>query len=128
MLCSAASGATRTRTSFSARRPAEPGPPGEATFYIRYAGNLDAITSALRRATLEVDAKVPIVAVRTMEAQLDSAKWPVRAIITLAVDLRRRLAADCRHRSVRGGRVRRAAPDARLRRPHGPGRLVVATS
>jgi putative ABC transport system permease protein len=61
----------------------EPGPPGEATFYIRYLGNLDAITPALRRATLDVDAKVPIGAVRTMETQLDSAKWPVVAIATL---------------------------------------------
>jgi predicted permease len=63
--------------------PAEPGPPGEETFYVRYDGNLEAITSALRRATLDVDAKVPIVSVRTMAAQLDSAKWPVRAIVTL---------------------------------------------
>jgi predicted permease len=61
----------------------EPGPPGEATFYVRYGGNLDAITSTLRRATLDVDTRVPIVSVRTMETQRDSAKWPVRAIVTL---------------------------------------------
>jgi predicted lysophospholipase L1 biosynthesis ABC-type transport system permease subunit len=61
----------------------EPGPPGEATFYVRYDGNLEIITSALRHATLDVDANVPIVSVRTMAAQLDSAKWPVRAIVTL---------------------------------------------
>jgi putative ABC transport system permease protein len=53
------------------------------TFYIRYLGNLDAITPALRRGTLDVDAKVPIGAIRTMETQLDSAKWPVLAITTL---------------------------------------------
>ena len=59
---------------------AEPGPPGEATFYLRYSGSLDAVTAAVRRAALDVDTKAPIVAVRTMEAQLDSAKWPIRAI------------------------------------------------
>ena len=64
---------------------AEPGPPGEATFYLRYSGSLDALTVAVRRAALQVDTNAPIVAIRTMEAQLDSAKWPVRAITSLLV-------------------------------------------
>ena len=61
----------------------DPGVPGETTFYIRYPGSLDAVVSAVSRAVRDVDANVPLVSVRTMDTQLDSAKWPVRAIITL---------------------------------------------
>jgi putative ABC transport system permease protein len=61
----------------------EPGAPGETTFYLKYAGSLDAVAPALSRAVREVDAKVPVVAVRTMEKQLESDRWPVLAIITL---------------------------------------------
>lgn len=63
----------------------EPGTPGETTFYIRYGGGLDAVASAIGRAVREVDPRVPIVSVRTMERELESAKWPVRAITTLLV-------------------------------------------
>jgi predicted permease len=61
----------------------EPGTPGETTFYIRYAGSLNAVASAIGRAVGEVDANVPIVSIRTMETELESAKWPVRAITML---------------------------------------------
>jgi putative ABC transport system permease protein len=61
----------------------EPGTPGETTFYIRYAGSLDAVASAIAHAVREVDANVPIVSIRTMETELESAKWPVRAITML---------------------------------------------
>jgi macrolide transport system ATP-binding/permease protein len=61
----------------------KPPSPGEATFYIRYAGDLDALARAIPRAIRQVDARVPIVYVRTMEAQLDSITWPVRALTML---------------------------------------------
>ncbi len=61
----------------------EPGIPGAATFYLRYTASLDAVASALSRAVSEADARVPVVAIRTMEKQLESERWPVLAIITL---------------------------------------------
>jgi hypothetical protein len=57
--------------------------PGEATFYIRYAGGLDSVVPAIGGAIREVDARVPIVYVRTMEAQLESLTWLVRALTAL---------------------------------------------
>ena len=66
-------------------RPAlqEPGAPSETTFYLKYAGSLDVVASGLSRVVHEVDAKVPVVSVRTLEKQLESSRWPVMAIITL---------------------------------------------
>jgi macrolide transport system ATP-binding/permease protein len=61
----------------------EPGAPGETTFYLKYSGSLDPVAPALVRAVREVDANVPVVAVRTMERQLESDRWPAMAIITL---------------------------------------------
>ena len=61
----------------------EHGAPGPVTFYIRYAGDLGAAVSSIGRAFREVDANVPLVAVRTMERELDAARWPVLTIITL---------------------------------------------
>jgi predicted permease len=58
----------------------EPGTPGEVTFYVRYAGSLDAAASALGRALREVDASVPVVSVRTMEAELNREAWVVHAM------------------------------------------------
>jgi predicted permease len=57
--------------------------PGEATFYVRYAGGLDSVVPAIGGAIREVDARVPIVYVRTMEAQLESLTWLVRALTAL---------------------------------------------
>jgi predicted permease len=57
--------------------------PGEATFYVRYAGSLDSVVPAIGRGIREVDARVPIVYVRTMDRQLESLTWLVRALTTL---------------------------------------------
>jgi putative ABC transport system permease protein len=57
--------------------------PGEATFYVRYAGSLDGVVPAIGRAIRDVDARVPIVYVRTMDTQLESLTWLVRALTTL---------------------------------------------
>jgi predicted permease len=61
----------------------EPPAPGEATFYLRYAGSLDAVVPAIGRAVRDVDAHVPIVYVRTMDTQLESIRWFVGALTTL---------------------------------------------
>jgi predicted permease len=67
---------------FVSMQQAPPGP-GEATFYIRYAGGLDGVVPAIGRAIREVDARVPIVHVRTMDAQLEGLTWLVRALTTM---------------------------------------------
>jgi ABC-type antimicrobial peptide transport system permease subunit len=57
--------------------------PGEVTFYVRYAGRLDGVVPAIGRAIRDVDARVPIVYLRTMDTQLESLTWLVRALTTL---------------------------------------------
>jgi predicted permease len=57
--------------------------PGEATVYIRYTGALDAVAVAARRAVRDLDPLVPVVYLRSMDAQLDSLIWPVRVLATL---------------------------------------------
>jgi predicted permease len=61
----------------------EPREPGEATFHVRYSGQLDAIAPAIGRAIRDVDARVPIVYTRTMDTQLESITFLVRALTTL---------------------------------------------
>ena len=63
----------------------EPAPPGEMTFYVRYTGALDAIAPAIGRALKDVDARVPIVYLRTLDAELYANTWPVRFISLLLV-------------------------------------------
>ena len=58
-------------------------PPGEITFHVRHAGNLDLVAPLISRALRTVDARAPIVYVRTMESQLDSILWLVRALTVL---------------------------------------------
>ena len=55
-------------------------PPGEATFHIRYAGDLATIAPAIRRAVLDVDNRVPVTYLRTMETTVNEATEPVRLI------------------------------------------------
>jgi predicted permease len=54
---------------FLARRATERGG-GEATFYVRYNGLLDAVGPGVGRALAEIDSRAPIVYMRTMETQL----------------------------------------------------------
>lgn len=57
----------------AAQQPLEP---GDMTFCLRYAGSLDTIAPAVSRSLREVDARAPIVHLRTMETQLKSINWP----------------------------------------------------
>ena len=58
-------------------------PPGEITFHVRHAGNLDLVAPLISRALRTVEPRAPIVYVRTMEWQLDSILWLVRALTIL---------------------------------------------
>jgi putative ABC transport system permease protein len=53
------------------------------TFYVRYAGPLDAVAPAIGRALAEVDSRAPIVYMRTMETQLEGITSVVRILTTL---------------------------------------------
>ncbi len=59
----------RTRTTGQASLAGS----GESTFYVRYAGNLDSIGPAIRRAVRDADQRVPVTNMRTMETQLERA-------------------------------------------------------
>jgi putative ABC transport system permease protein len=61
----------------------EPSPPGETTFYVRYSGTLDAIAPAIGRALQDVDSRVPIVSLRTLDSELNTNTWPIRFISQL---------------------------------------------
>ena len=57
--------------------------PGITSFYIRHTGTLEAAAGEIRRALRDVDARVPIVYMRTLDTELDAATWPVRFIYVL---------------------------------------------
>jgi predicted permease len=56
---------------------------GETTFYVKYAGSLDATLSAVRSAVREVDERIPIVYLRTLDEQFENATFGQRVITTL---------------------------------------------
>lgn len=53
------------------------------TFYVRYAGTLDAVGSGVGRALAEVDSRAPIVYMRSMETQLEGITSIVRILTTM---------------------------------------------
>jgi predicted permease len=63
----------------------EPAPPGERTFYVRYADTLDTVAPVIGRALKDVDARIPIVYLRTLDAELHNNTWPVRFISLLLI-------------------------------------------
>jgi putative ABC transport system permease protein len=67
---------------FLAERQA-PADPGEMTFHVRYAGSLDTIAPRIRAAIRETDARVPVFALRSMEALVREETGPVLMIATL---------------------------------------------
>jgi predicted permease len=75
---------TRPHFVFLSQRQ-EPVPTGETTFYIRYTGTLDTIAPAIGRALHDVDPRIPIVWMRTLDTELDASTWPVRFISLLLV-------------------------------------------
>ena len=76
---------TRPRFVFFANGE-RPGPPGETTFYIRHSGSQDALRPAVARAFREVDARVAIASLRSLESQIavDAAPlWMLATLLTL---------------------------------------------
>ena len=60
-----------------------PGPPGETTFYIRHSGLPRALGPAVARAFREVDARVAIASLRSLESQIADDAAPLRMLATL---------------------------------------------
>jgi predicted permease len=60
-----------------------PPPADEITLYVRYAGELDTTVPAVSRTLRTVDARVPIVYIRSVEDQLESLTWPIHAFAIL---------------------------------------------
>jgi macrolide transport system ATP-binding/permease protein len=58
---------------------------GEITFYLRYSGNLDTVASSAAASIRDVDSRIPVIFVRTMEKQLDTITLPSRVVTTLLV-------------------------------------------
>ncbi len=60
-----------------------PAPPGESTLYVRYNGSLDTVGPEIARALQEVDSRAAIAFIRTWNAQIDAAVFPIRMLTTL---------------------------------------------
>ena len=60
-----------------------PGPPGETTFYIRHSGPERALRSAVAKAFREVDARVAIASLRTLDSQIADEAAPLWMLATL---------------------------------------------
>jgi predicted permease len=76
---------TRPRYVFFANAEL-PGPPGETTFYIRHSGGQTALGPAVARAFREIDARVAIASLRSLESQIavDAAPlWMLATLLTL---------------------------------------------
>ena len=73
----------RPRYLFLAQQQASGDPPVDPTFFIRHRGSLESATAAASRALAEVDSSVPIVAMSTMNARLESVTVIERMIATL---------------------------------------------
>jgi predicted permease len=73
---------TRPRYVFfaSAERP---GPPGETTFYIRHSGSHSSVGPAVAKAFREVDARVAIANLRSLESQIALDATPLWMLATL---------------------------------------------
>ena len=76
---------TRPRYVFFANAE-RPGPPGETTFYIRHSGSQDVLAPVVAKAFREVDARVAIASLRSLESQIafDAAPlWMLATLLTL---------------------------------------------
>jgi predicted permease len=76
---------TRPRYVFFATAE-RPGPPGETTFYIRHSGSQAALGPAVAKAFRELDARVAIASLRSLESQIafDAAPlWMLATLLTL---------------------------------------------
>jgi ABC-type antimicrobial peptide transport system permease subunit len=63
--------------------PDRAGVSGSRVIYLRYTGSLDAIGPAVRQAIREVDTRIPVVSLRTMERELEEDNGPSILIASL---------------------------------------------
>jgi predicted permease len=63
--------------------PDRPGAGGSRVLYLRYAGSLDAIAPAVRLAIRNVDSRIPVFSLRTMDTELEEDNGPVILIASL---------------------------------------------
>jgi len=63
--------------------PDRPGAGDSRVIYLRYAGSLDAIGPAARLAIREVDSRIPVTSIRTMETELEEDNGPAILIASL---------------------------------------------
>ncbi len=61
----------------------DPFQPGEATLYVKCAGDLDGVSAAITRQLRRTNAQTPIASMRTWDAQIDSTTFPIRVLTTL---------------------------------------------
>ena len=62
---------------------AAPPAPEQMTLYVRYVGELEQVVPAIGSTLRAVNDRAPIVYLRTMETQLESHTWPIRALTML---------------------------------------------
>jgi predicted permease len=73
---------TRPRYVFFANAE-RPGPPGETTFYIRHSGSAAALGPAVAKAFRDVDARVALASLRSLESQIALEAAPLWMLVTL---------------------------------------------
>ena len=96
----------------------------EMTVYVRYAGRRESIVPAISQTLRDVDERVPIVYLRSVDEQLAGLTWPVQALAVLLAVFALGVNGDRHHRAVRRHGVHDAPSDPRLRRPNGARRVV----
>ena len=95
-------------------------------FYVRTAIDPAQIASAIRGAVASLDPNLPIVNLRTMQAQIDANMANERLLSLLTGRVRRPRDAARGHRPLRRAGVQRGAAHARDRHPHGARRQRAA--
>ena len=65
-------------------KQADTSAPGAETFHIRYRGDLEPLIPRIRSAVREIDGRIPVFSIRTMDQEFSSFTMPIR-IITLLI-------------------------------------------
>jgi hypothetical protein len=71
--------------AFGGRRRGDPAGPGELTLYLRHRGNVETVAAAIAPALREIDSRVAIATIRTMDEQLEGVTLSAAMIARLLV-------------------------------------------
>src|SRR5262249_30263111 len=74
---------TQTHPNFVLLPARQPRGDSLVSLYVRHTGSLDDAAAGIRRALRDVDARGPIVYLRSLETERSAATWPVRFIYIL---------------------------------------------